>query len=63
MSAEADCHECSEAQALLVLLAVRDLLDAVIWRQTSPLRAVEDARRGLFNTSNMFKAAGYEVEP
>jgi hypothetical protein len=56
----ADCGDC-EAEALLRVLAVRELLEAVLWNEAAnPLRAISLAISGLQNASNMLKAAGFE---
>jgi hypothetical protein len=56
------CGPC-EAEALLRVIAVRELLEFVVWGQSNPLSGVTAAIRGLQNARNMLLASGYEVEP
>jgi len=44
-------------------MAVRDLLDLVIWNQTDPLKGVECAIGGLNLSRNQLRAAGWGAEP
>jgi hypothetical protein len=48
------------AEALQRVVAVRDLVDMVLWAEAPPLRAIELAISGLTNARNMFKSAGFE---
>ena len=56
------CGEC-EAEALLKVWAVQDLLAAVIWNETNLLRGIEGAITGLQHARNTLRAAGFEAEP
>ncbi len=56
-----DCGTC-EAEALLRVMAVRDLLDLVIWNQTDPLKGVESAISGLNLSRNQLRAARWESD-
>jgi len=62
VSARAGGSEC-EAEALLRVCAVQDLLSAALWGETNVLRGIEDAIHGLQNARNVLRAAGLEVEP
>ena len=42
-----DCRPSAEAEALARVLAVSDLLDMVLWRETNPLTGVDRAITGL----------------
>ena len=57
-----NCGEC-ETEALGRLLAVRDLLDLILWAETDPLRGVDRAIQGLGVARGHFLAAGYEDAP
>jgi hypothetical protein len=56
-----DCDECV-AEGLLRVLAMRDLLDAILWGETHPTNGVNIAIRGLQNARGIFMAAGLETE-
>jgi hypothetical protein len=56
-----DCDEC-EAAALTRVVAVRDLLDYVLWGQTNPVGAIDGAIAGLASARGMFMAAGFKAE-
>jgi len=55
------CNGC-EAEALARLLAVRDLVEIMIWRATDPLRGIDSAMTGLRYARRAFVAAGYQPE-
>lgn len=57
-----ECDGC-EAEGLSRVLAVRDLLDAILWRQVHPISGIELARRSLNYAQRSFDAAGIEPEP
>lgn len=50
----------AEADALVRVMAARDLLDCVLWREVDPLRGVEHARTALVNAGILLRDAGYE---
>ncbi len=56
-----DCDECV-AEGLLRVLAVRDLLECVLWGETHPTNGINAALRGLQNARGIFIAAGIEAE-
>jgi hypothetical protein len=45
------------------MLAVRDLLDLILWAETDPLRGVERAIQGLSVARGQLLAAGHESGP
>jgi hypothetical protein len=56
------CGDC-ESEALARVIAVRDLLDLILWAETDPLRGVERAIQGLGVARGQLLAAGYEGAP
>jgi hypothetical protein len=54
-----DCQPC-EAEGLSRVLAVRDLLDKIVWGQSEPNHGLEVAIAGLERARRCFQAAAGE---
>jgi hypothetical protein len=56
-----ECEPCV-AEALSRVLAVRDLLDCVLWGDTHPTTGLDASIKGLQNARGLFMVAGFEGE-